>query len=207
MNRAQRLGLFGGLAVLIGVLMVVIVSRSHTSDASGAFEMHSLTGMSADEIGEYAVAWTKANGEIVVNGTPHVSASRQLESGDLAGFGDNGPTDSTKYLVILQGDFLVTPGAGGPTIAINPKPVQGKYLLEVFNKDGGLDTFGSDPTGAHVKRILGDAALPGLPPTETSTVSQPPIVPTPPAPMMDHPPTGPNPGWTTPPTPEGSTVP
>jgi hypothetical protein len=101
----------------------------------------------------------------------------------------NLPGRADEYVVVLEGDFLVSPGAGGPTIAINSDPSPAKYLTEVFNQSGALVAFGHGPA----LPILPQSELPAAG-TQTAALNDPP------APLSTPPSSGIGPGWTTPPT-------
>lgn len=204
MNRVRRGYIFGGFGLLIGIAIVIVLlaTRAQPTNASSPFAPHPLTGMSADEISRYALSWTNANDQIISNVAPTVILSRPLRDGDLTNFGDLAPVQAGEYVVVLEGDFLVAPGATGPTIAINAQPTPAKYLLEVFDQSGALESFGKDPTGAYVKPAVGDPTLPDLPQSErppSGTSTSPPD--DLPAPLSTPSSSGIGPGWTTPPTP------
>jgi len=206
---AIRVSLLGGLVLILSVAIVALTSRTRPTDASSPFVTHPLTGMSSAEIGQYALAWTKANDQITINGTPTVSVARPMKGGDLTNFGDTASADSSQFVVVLQGDFLVPFGAAGPTLGATTGPIHEKYLLEVFTQGGDLASLGGDPTGAYVKPAVGDPTLPdlpqsALPPTQTSNDYLKDL----PAPLVDHlPADSSRAGWTTPPTPIATSAP
>lgn len=157
------------IILLLSGLVFTGYRQVQQASAAPSFQRHPLVGAPPEEVGQYAIAYTRARYR-VRSGTPQARLVRPVRAGDLPALGlpQIGIGEQTPLmLVILHGDFDLL---GGPGMGGRPAPgtwhAQVEYLAYVFDLRAGTPVLTqTSHRGGILRQALNDPSLPDdLPP-------------------------------------------